>query len=59
MRGAVEHVTKVYYEYTAGTSGMATAMTQFMGSTMNKSGLTAMDMQTLINHLNTSNGTIQ
>ncbi len=43
---------------TAGTSGLATAMTAFMGSTMNKSGLTATDMQTLINQLNSSNGTI-
>ncbi len=43
---------------TAGTSGLATAMTTFMGSTMNKSGLTATDMQTLMNQLNSSNGTI-
>jgi len=43
---------------TAGTSGLATAMTTFMGSTWNKSGLTATDMQTLLNQLNSSNGTI-
>jgi hypothetical protein len=43
---------------TAGTSGLATAMTTFMGSTTNKSGLSATDMQTLINQLNTTNGTI-
>jgi hypothetical protein len=43
---------------TAGTSGLATAMTTFMGSTTNKSGLSAMDMQTLINTLAASNGTI-
>ncbi len=43
---------------TAGTSGLATAMTTFMGSATNKSGLTATDMQTLINQLNGSNGTI-
>jgi len=44
---------------TAGTSGLATAMTTFMGSATNKSGLSATDMQILINTLNTSNGTIQ
>jgi hypothetical protein len=43
---------------TAGTSGLATAMTTFMGSSANKSGLSAMDMQTLINTLAASNGTI-
>jgi len=43
---------------TAGTSGLATAMTTFMGSIMNKSGLTATDVQTLINQLSSSNGTI-
>lgn len=43
---------------TAGTSGLATAMTTFMGSAMNKSGLTATDMQTLINQLSSSTGTI-
>jgi hypothetical protein len=43
---------------TAGTSGLATAMTTFMGSTANKSGLSATDMQTLINTLAASNGTI-
>jgi hypothetical protein len=43
---------------TAGTSGLATAMTQFMGSTINKSGLTATDVQSLINQLTASNGTI-
>ena len=43
----------------AGTSGLANAMTQFMNSQMNKSGLTAQDMQSLINQLATSNGNIQ
>ncbi len=42
----------------AGTTGLATAMTTFMGSAENKSGLTATDMQTLINKLNGSNGTL-
>ena len=44
---------------TAGTSGLATAMSQFVGSSMNKSGVTVSDMQTLINVLSTSNGVIQ
>jgi hypothetical protein len=44
---------------TAGTSGLATAMTTFMGSTTNKSGLSATNMQTFINTLAASNGTIQ
>lgn len=43
---------------TAGTSGLATAMTTFMGSTMNKSGLTATSVQSLITQLAASNGTI-
>jgi hypothetical protein len=44
---------------TAGTSGLATAMTTFMGSAANQSGLSAANMQTLINTLAASNGTIQ
>ena len=44
---------------TAGTSGLATAMSQFVGSSMNKSGVTVPDIQTLINVLNTSSGVIQ
>jgi hypothetical protein len=43
----------------AGTSGLAGAMTTFMGSAMNKSGLTVAEMQALINKMNTSNGQIQ
>jgi hypothetical protein len=43
----------------AGTSGLATAMSEFIQSTMNKSGVTVQDMQTLINKLQTSNGLIQ
>ncbi len=43
----------------AGTSGMATAMTSFIHSPQNKSGLTQQDMQPLINKLEASNGTIQ
>lgn len=40
----------------AGTSGLAMAMTDFMGSTMNHSGLTAADMNMLIQKLSSSNG---
>ena len=40
----------------AGTSGLATAMTDFMASNMNHSGLTAADMNTLIQKLSSSNG---
>jgi hypothetical protein len=43
----------------AGTSGLAGAMTTFMGSAMNRSGLTVADMQALMNKMNTSNGQIQ
>ncbi len=43
---------------TAGTTGLATAMTTFIGSTMNMSGLTTTDMNTLIQKLSTSNGQI-
>lgn len=44
----------------AGTSGMASAMTAFIDDTaVNKSGVTATDMQPLITKLNASNGTIQ
>jgi hypothetical protein len=44
---------------TAGTSGLATAITTFMNNLLiNKTGLTAADMQTLTNQLSTSNGTI-
>ena len=41
---------------TAGTTGLATAMTEFMGSAMNRSGLTLADMQALMNHLSSLNG---
>ncbi len=43
---------------TAGTTGLATAMTTFIGSSMNMSGLTATDMNALIQQLSTSNGQI-
>ncbi len=44
---------------TAGTSGLANAMTTFIGSIMNKSGVTLTDMQTLIDQLSTSSGQIE
>jgi hypothetical protein len=43
---------------TAGTSSMATAMTVFMNSAANKSGLNTTDMNTLIQKLTNSNGQI-
>ncbi len=43
---------------TAGTTGLATAMTAFVGSAMNKSGVTMTDMQALVNELDTSTGQI-
>ncbi len=43
---------------TAGTSGLATAITTFMGTAMNKSGLSTTDVQTLIDQLSSSNGTL-
>jgi hypothetical protein len=44
---------------TAGTTGLATAMTAFVGSPMNASGVPIADMQPLVNKLSASNGTIQ
>jgi hypothetical protein len=44
---------------TAGTSGLSTAMGTFVGSAMNRSGVTMADMQTLVNKLATSTGMIQ
>ncbi len=43
----------------AGTAGLSTAMSGFMGSAMNRSGVTTADMQTLMNKLAASNGTLQ
>lgn len=43
---------------TAGTSGLATAMTGFINSVANASGLTATDMAALIQKLTNSNGQI-
>ncbi len=43
----------------AGTTGLATAMTTFVGSPMNRSGTTAAELQTLIDKLTASTGTIQ
>ena len=43
----------------AGTTGLSTAMGTFIGSAMNRSGVTASDMQALMNKLSTSTGKIQ
>lgn len=43
---------------TAGTNGLGIAMTGFMNSTANASGLTATNMATLINKLNSTGGQI-
>ncbi len=44
---------------TAGTTGLAAAMTTFVGSSMNRSGVPASVMQPLIDKLAASTGTIQ
>jgi len=46
-------------QHDAGTSGLGSAMTSFMLSAQNKSGLTMQDMQSLIDKLNAANGVIQ
>ncbi|WP_248358051.1 hypothetical protein [Anaeromyxobacter oryzae] len=43
----------------AGTTGMATAMTAFVGSAMNRSGVPMAAMQALVDKLNASTGAIQ
>jgi hypothetical protein len=43
----------------AGTTGLASAMTTFAGSAMNRSGVTAADMQPLVSKLSSSNGSLQ
>lgn len=43
----------------AGTTGLASAMTAFVGSSLNQSGVPMSAMQALVDKLNTSNGTIQ
>jgi hypothetical protein len=49
----------IMMQSTAGTSDLASAMTAFIDNiTYNRSGLTTTDMQTLIDKLNASNGTI-
>jgi hypothetical protein len=46
-------------QHDAGTAGLGNAMTSFMLSSQNKSGLTPQNMQSLINKLEASNGVIQ
>jgi hypothetical protein len=43
---------------TAGTTGLATAMTEFVGSTMNKSGVTMAEMQPVVNQLTAAGGQV-
>jgi hypothetical protein len=43
----------------AGTTGMANAMTAFVGSSMNRSGVPMADVQALIDKLTSSTGAIQ
>lgn len=43
---------------TAGTTGLATATSAFVGSSRNASGVPIADMQPLIDELSASNGTI-
>jgi hypothetical protein len=42
----------------AGTTGLATAMTAFVGSPMNRSGVTITDMQPLVNQLSAAGGQV-
>ena len=44
---------------TAGTSGLASAMTAFAGSAMNRSGVPLADVQPLVDKVAASNGTIR
>lgn len=50
--------TRPMYPTVAGTSGLATAMTNFMNSPANVSGLTNADMTTFMPKLTASNGNI-
>jgi hypothetical protein len=43
---------------TAGTTGLGSAMTAFVNSSMNRSGVTMTEMQALVNKLSASTGTI-
>jgi hypothetical protein len=44
---------------TAGTTGLATAMSTFAGSSMNESGVTTTDMLPLVDKLAASTGTLK
>lgn len=58
-RGGMMGQTPFSMQAQAGTSDLATAMTTFMGSAMNRSGLSAADMQALHDRLAASTGQIQ
>ena len=57
MGGMMGGVTMM--QPTAGTTGLATAMTAYLGSPTNRSGVQGSDMQPLIDKLTTSTGMIQ
>lgn len=56
MGGAMMMGSGNMMQSTAGTSGLATAMTNFLGSSTNMSGLTATSMNALIQKLAAANG---
>ncbi len=56
MSGGMMGGGSTMMQSSAGTTGLATAMTSFMTSTTNMSGLTATDMNALIQKLSSSNG---
>ncbi len=58
MSGGMMGGGSTMMQSSAGTTGLATAMTTFMTSTTNMSGLTATDMNALIQKLSASNGQI-
>jgi hypothetical protein len=43
----------------SGTSGLATAMSEFVGSSMNRSGVTQSEMQPLVDKLQGASGALR
>lgn len=58
-RGGMMGTVNNQFSSGAGTSGLASAMTAFMGSVHNQSGLTFTEMQALHNKIHASSGQIQ
>jgi hypothetical protein len=56
--GMMNGGANAWMQAAAGTSGLAEAMRDFMDSAFNMSGVTAADLQILIDHLHASNGTL-